>query len=205
VLLLPEQLQRIFDLIAVVLAIPVLLPATIGTAFLVRIWMGSPILFRQLRPGLDGRPFELIKFRTMNESQPLGSLAPDADRLTMFGRWLRSTSLDELPEFWNVFRGDISLVGPRPLLLEYLPLYDSRQRKRHMVRPGITGWAQVNGRNTISWEEKFELDVWYVENQSLLLDFKILLITVRNVLLRRDICSGKHATMRKFEGTSKTS
>jgi lipopolysaccharide/colanic/teichoic acid biosynthesis glycosyltransferase len=163
--------------------------------------MGPPALFRQLRPGLNGRPFELIKFRTMrNAVGSDGRPLPDAERLTAFGRWLRATSLDELPELWNVLRGEMSLVGPRPLLMEYLPLYSPEQSRRHDVRPGITGWAQVNGRNTISWTRKFELDVWYVDRHNLWLDVKIIVMTIRRALERDGISAPGSATADKFEG-----
>lgn len=194
--------KRFFDLIIaavllVVLAIPMAL-----LALLVRLKLGTPVLFRQVRPGLHGKPFMMLKFRTMTDARgPDGALLPDAERLTPFGRWLRATSLDELPELWNVLKGDMSLVGPRPLLMEYLPLYTPEQARRHEVRPGITGWAQVNGRNTLSWEEKFRLDVWYVDNHCLWLDIKILWLTVRKVLAREGIDAAGGATMEKFTGS----
>jgi lipopolysaccharide/colanic/teichoic acid biosynthesis glycosyltransferase len=169
---------------------------------LIRRKLGCPVLFRQLRPGFHGQPFEIIKFRTMtNERGPDGALLPDALRLTPFGRFLRASSLDELPELWNVLRGDMSLVGPRPLLMEYLPLYTPDQARRHVVRPGITGWAQVNGRNAISWEEKFALDVWYVDNRSMWMDVQILWRTVRKVLVRDGISAAGEVTMPKFTGS----
>jgi lipopolysaccharide/colanic/teichoic acid biosynthesis glycosyltransferase len=169
---------------------------------LVRYKLGSPIFFKQIRPGLDAKPFEMIKFRTMIDAcSANGALLPDSERLTPFGSFLRSTSLDELPELWNVLKGDMSLVGPRPLLMEYLPLYSSTQARRHEVRPGITGWAQVNGRNSLSWEEKFELDVWYVDNRSFWLDIKILFMTVKKVLLREGISGEGEVTMSKFTGS----
>lgn len=175
----------------------------IALALLVRIKHGSPILFRQTRPGLHGKPFKMFKFRTMtNERDMVGKLLPDAQRLTMLGKFLRSTSLDELPELFNILRGEMSLVGPRPLLLEYLPLYTPEQARRHEVKPGITGWAQVNGRNTISWEEKFKLDVWYVDNQSVWLDAKILWMTFAKVFKREGICQDGQATMEKFKGSN---
>ena len=165
----------------------------------VRLTLGRPVLFRQSRPGLAGAPFELLKFRSMKDARDRdGNLLPDAERLTKFGRFLRSTSLDELPEIWNVLMGDMSLVGPRPLLMEYLPLYSREQARRHNLRPGITGWAQINGRNLLSWDEKFQLDVWYVDNRTFLLDLWILLLTVRAVLSRRGISSADHATMPLF-------
>jgi sugar transferase EpsL len=166
--------------------------------------MGSPVFFQQRRPGLGGRPFPIYKFRTMNQARDAqGSLLPDAQRLARFGRFLRSTSLDKLPELFNVLRGDMSLVGPRPLLMEYLPRYTLEQARRHEVKPGITGWAQVNGRNAISWEQKFKLDVWYVDNCSLWLDLKILALTVIQVFQRKGISAGGHATMPVFEGQAR--
>ena len=164
--------------------------------------LGSPVLFRQVRPGLHGKPFEMIKFRSMKDAvDAQGNPLPDSERLTPFGKMLRSSSLDEMPELWNVIKGDMSIVGPRPLLMEYLPLYNQEQAKRHLVRPGMTGHAQVNGRNAISWEEKFKLDTWYVENQSVWLDFKIMLKTVKKVLAKDDINEAGEATMTKFTGT----
>ena len=163
--------------------------------------LGTPIFFRQTRPGLQGKPFEILKFKSMKEVYDVdGNLLPDNKRVTDFGIWLRSTSLDEVPELWNVIRGEMSLVGPRPLLMEYLPIYTSYQARRHEVRPGITGWAQVNGRNSISWEEKFKLDVWYVDNQSLWLDFKILFMTLKRVIFRSGINAEGEVTMPKFYG-----
>jgi len=167
----------------------------------VRRELGSPVFFCQMRPGLHGRPFRMIKFRTMTDARGSdGRLLPDADRLTAFGRFLRASSLDELPELWNVLKGDMSLVGPRPLLVEYLPLYSRVQARRHDVRPGITGWAQVNGRNALSWDRKLELDVWYVDNRSLWLDFRILWLTLRKVLARDGINAPGEATMPRFTG-----
>jgi sugar transferase EpsL len=172
------------------------------TALSVRLVNGSPILLRQVRPGLHGQPFTFLKFRSMTEARDAeGRLLPDAQRLTRFGHWLRRSSLDELPQLINVLRGDMSLVGPRPLLMEYLPLYSPRQARRHEVRPGITGWAQVNGRNAISWEEKFEYDVWYVEHQSFVLDLKILFMTFARLFQRADVSHGGHATMPRFTGS----
>lgn len=163
------------------------------------------MLFKQTRPGLHGKPFEMIKFRTMKDgADENGNILPDAERLTPFGKMLRATSLDELPELWNVLKGDMSLVGPRPLLMEYLPLYNERQAKRHEVKPGITGYAQVNGRNAISWEQKFELDAWYVEHQSLWLDLKIIAKTIQKVIAKDDINAADDATMPKFEGNKKS-
>jgi lipopolysaccharide/colanic/teichoic acid biosynthesis glycosyltransferase len=171
-------------------------------SFLNRFLLGSPIFFKQTRPGRYGKSFKMIKFRSMTDARDIaGRLLPDSERLTAFGQFLRSTSLDELPELWNVLKGDMSLVGPRPLLMEYLPLYTPHQARRHEVRPGITGLAQVNGRNSLSWEEKFDLDVWYVDNQSFLLDMKILLLTVKKVLLREGISASGEATMSKFTGS----
>ena len=195
-------MKRLFDFIlalcgALALALPLLI-----LVWLLRCKLGSPVFFRQVRPGLHGKPFEMVKFRTMtSERGPDGQLLLDAVRLTPFGRFLRATSLDELPELWNVLKGDMSLVGPRPLLMEYLPLYTPEQARRHQVRPGITGWAQVNGRNAISWEDKFNLDVWYVNNSSLWLDIKILWLTARKVLLRDGISAKGEATMTKFTGS----
>ena len=195
------RIKRFFDLVTASLALLVIILPLLLLALIVRINLGSPILFNQVRPGLNGRPFHMIKFRTMtNKSDSNGALLPDEERLTPFGRLLRSTSLDELPELWNVLRGDMSLVGPRPLLMEYLPLYSEEQARRHKVRPGITGWAQVNGRNTISWNEKVKLDVWYVDNHSFWLDLKILWKTILKVLLRDGINGNGEVTMSKFTG-----
>jgi len=194
--------KRLIDVGMTVIALALAWPVLLGLSMLVRITHGPPILFRQTRPGLHGRPFQLIKFRTMRSAfDAQGRPLPDAERLTRLGRWLRATSLDELPELWNVLRGDMSLVGPRPLLMEYLPLYSAEQARRHEVRPGITGWAQVNGRNSLSWEEKFELDVWYVEHQSLWLDIKIMAFTIRKVLLREGISAQGEDTMPRFTGS----
>ena len=191
--------KRLFDVLAAGTALLVLLLPLAILSLLVRRRLGSPIFFRQIRPGLGGHPFEMLKFRTMTDERDAGgALKPDSERLTAFGRWLRATSLDELPELWNVLRGDMSLVGPRPLLMQYLPLYSPRQARRHEVRPGITGWAQVNGRNAISWEEKFRLDVEYVDRQSFWLDVKILWMTAINVLKRKGISADGHATMEEF-------
>jgi len=194
--------KRIMDSIFSVMVLIVMLPFLIGLGLVVRCKMGAPLLFRQTRLGLNGKPFQILKFRTMRDVRNAdGTPLPDSERLTAFGRWLRATSLDELPELWNVLRGEMSLVGPRPLLMEYLPLYSPEQARRHDVRPGITGWAQVNGRNAISWEEKFKLDVWYVDHQSLWLDLKILFLTVKNVISRHGISAKGEATMPKFAGT----
>ena len=194
-------MKRLFDFAFALLGLIALALPLLILIVLVRRKLGSPVFFHQVRPGLHGRPFEMVKFRTMtDECGPDGKLLPDAVRLTPFGHFLRSASLDELPELWNVLKGDMSLVGPRPLLMEYLPLYTPEQARRHEVRPGVTGWAQVNGRNAISWEEKFELDVWYVEHQSLWLDIKILWLTVKKVLVRDGISAAGEATMSKFTG-----
>lgn len=194
-------MKRLFDLVTSVIALFLLSLPLMLLALNIQRKMGSPVLFRQNRPGLRGETFQMLKFRTLCDAyDDEGKLLPDCDRLTDFGRWLRATSLDELPELWNVLRGEMSLVGPRPLLVEYLPLYTSEQFRRHEVRPGITGWAQVNGRNTISWEEKFALDVWYVENRSFWLDIKILFLTIKNVVSRQGITAEGEATMPKFTG-----
>jgi lipopolysaccharide/colanic/teichoic acid biosynthesis glycosyltransferase len=196
-------MKRAIDILVSGLALLLLWPVILITAGLVRVSMGSPVLFCQQRPGLGGRPFTLVKFRTMRDAtDPAGRPLPDAQRLTRVGRLLRRTSLDELPQLWNVLKGDMSLVGPRPLLMEYLPRYNDRQRRRHDVRPGITGWAQVNGRNALSWEEKFEHDVWYVEHRSLGLDVKIVLMTLGQVFAGRGVSAGGHATMPEFMGTA---
>jgi lipopolysaccharide/colanic/teichoic acid biosynthesis glycosyltransferase len=178
-----------------------LAPVFLGVAAAVRLSLGSPVLFRQTRPGLGGKPFEMLKFRTMRDAHDArGNPLPDAERLTPLGRFLRATSLDELPELVNVLRGEMSLVGPRPLLMEYLPLYTPEQARRHEVRPGITGWAQVNGRNALSWEEKFRLDVWYVDHRSFWLDLRILARTVAKVFAREGISQEGQATMERFRG-----
>jgi lipopolysaccharide/colanic/teichoic acid biosynthesis glycosyltransferase len=198
-------MKRLFDTTVAFLAMLVLALPLLVLAWLIRSKLGSPVLFRQVRPGLNGRPFTMVKFRTMTDARgPDGALLPDAQRLTPFGRFLRASSLDELPELWNVLKGEMSLVGPRPLLMEYLPLYTPEQARRHEVRPGITGWAQVNGRNAISWEDKFKLDVWYVDNRSLWLDVKILWLTVKKVLVRDGISAAGEATMTKFTGSEQT-
>ena len=196
-----SALKRAMDLAVCVAAAIVLSPLVLTTALAVRVMLGRPVLFRQQRPGLGGRSFEMIKFRTMRDLRDSrGDLLPDEVRLGRFGRWLRESSLDELPEIYNVIRGDMSLVGPRPLLMEYLPLYTAEQRRRHEVRPGITGWAQVNGRNAISWNEKFEHDVWYVDNWSLGLDLRILRRTVMSVFVREGISQPGQVTAEKFTG-----
>lgn len=198
------MLKRVIDIIGSLCGLILLSPLYVFIAYKVKKNLGSPVLFRQIRPGLNGKPFEMIKFRTMKDAvDSQGNPLPDAERLTDFGKMLRATSLDELPELWNVLKGDMSLVGPRPLLMEYIPLYNEEQRKRQNVRPGITGYAQVNGRNAISWEQKFELDTWYVENQSLCLDIQILWKTVKKVVAKDDINAAGDATMPKFEGTKK--
>lgn len=196
------MLKRLLDIVIASSALVLLSPVYALVAYKVKKNLGSPVLFRQVRPGLHGKPFEMVKFRTMKDAFDLdGNPLPDSERLTAFGKMLRATSLDEMPELWNVIKGEMSIVGPRPLLMEYLPLYNSEQAKRHHVRPGITGHAQVNGRNAISWGKKFELDTWYVENQSLWLDFKIMLKTVKKVIAKDDISAEGEATMIKFTGT----
>ena len=195
------MIKRLIDILASLFCLLVLSPVLLLVFALVRIQMGSPVLFRQVRPGMNGKPFMMVKFRTMLDAvDAQGNPLPDDQRLTRLGSFLRSTSLDELPELWNVLKGDMSLVGPRPLLMEYLPLYSPEQARRHEVRPGVTGWAQVNGRNALSWDEKFKLDVWYVDNQSLWLDIRILFLTVKKVLVREGISADGEATMSKFKG-----
>ena len=196
------MIKRLLDIIIASIALVLLSPLYAFVAYKVKKNLGSPVLFRQVRPGLHGKPFEMIKFRTMKDAvDEQGNPLPDSERLTPFGQMLRSTSLDEMPELWNVIKGDMSIVGPRPLLMEYLPLYSPEQAKRHDVRPGMTGHAQVNGRNAISWEEKFKLDTWYVENQSIWLDFKIMFKTVHKVLAKDDISAEGEATMTRFTGS----
>jgi len=193
--------KRALDFFVALAAALVLLPVILVTAILVRGWLGAPVLFTQSRPGKDGVVFRIFKFRTMTDGRDAaGALLPDGDRLTKFGRFLRSSSLDELPGLLNVLRGEMSLVGPRPLLVQYLERYNPEQARRHEVRPGITGWAQVNGRNAISWEDKFERDFWYVDHVSVLLDFKILMMTVAKVFARKDISAAGEATMPEFGG-----
>lgn len=195
------SLKRTFDIACSAAALLLLWPVLLIVYVLVRVNLGSPALFRQQRPGLYGQPFMMIKFRTMRDALDAdGNPLPDDVRLTRFGRLLRATSLDELPELWNVLKGDMSLVGPRPLLMEYVPLYSAEQARRHEVRPGITGWAQVNGRNALSWPQKFALDVWYVDNRSLLLDIRILLLTVKKVFVREGISAEGQATASRFTG-----
>ena len=195
-------MKRLFDFLCSLLALIILSPVIFLLALTVNSKLGSPVLFIQNRPGFNSTTFKMLKFRTMLDNTDSSSKQlPDSERLTSFGRFLRSTSLDELPELWNVLKGEMSLVGPRPLLMEYLPLYSKKQARRHDVKPGITGWAQVNGRNAISWEEKFKLDVWYVDNHSFWLDLKILFLTVKRVILRDGVSQGGHVTMKKFQGS----
>jgi lipopolysaccharide/colanic/teichoic acid biosynthesis glycosyltransferase len=195
-------MKRAFDILVSLLALPILLPVMLATALLVRARLGSPVLFSQERPGRRGRIFTLWKFRTMTEAcGPDGKPRTDQERLTRFGRWLRATSLDELPELWNILRGDMSLVGPRPLLVEYLACYSPGEARRHEVRPGLTGWAQINGRNALTWQEKFRLDVWYVDHRTFWLDLKIILLTARRVFRREGISAAGEATMPRFTGT----
>lgn len=197
----PRPFKRALDILVSFTALLMLSPVLALLALAIRHRLGSPVLFRQIRPGLHGRPFEMVKFRTMtDEVSPDGYPLSDAERLVPFGRWLRATSLDELPELWNVMKGEMSLVGPRPLLMEYLPLYSVEQARRHQVRPGVTGWAQVNGRNTIGWAQKFELDVWYVDRNNLWLDVKIIALTFRRIIQRHGISAPGSATMEKFQG-----
>ncbi len=195
------MLKRFIDILFSLLGLIVLMPVFVLVAVIIRRELGSPVLFRQIRPGRNGEPFEMVKFRTMRDAtDEHGHPLSDAERMTKLGAFLRASSLDELPELWNVLKGDMSLVGPRPLLMEYLPLYNSRQYKRHDVRPGVTGWAQVNGRNSLTWAKKFELDVWYVENRSIWLDVKILFLTLQKVIKRDGISADGEATMSKFKG-----
>lgn len=196
------MIKRLFDICVVLAALPLLLPVLALVASAVALVMGRPVLFRQMRPGLHAQPFLMYKFRSMlNRTDAQDKPLPDAERLTSFGKLLRASSLDELPALWNVLRGDMSLVGPRPLLMEYLPLYTAEQARRHEVRPGITGWAQINGRNALDWESRFEHDVWYVDHRSMLLDLKILLLTIRKIFDREGITSEGEATMTPFAGT----
>ena len=197
------MLKRTFDIAVAGCALISLIPIFLCLALIVRVFLGAPVLFRQQRPGLNAQPFEMIKFRTMtNARDSKGQLLPDEQRLVPFGKWLRSTSLDELPELWNVLKGDMSLVGPRPLLKEYLQLYTPEQARRHDVRPGLTGWAQVNGRNSLSWDEKFQLDVWYVDNRSFRIDLRVLAQTFLQVVRRDGISAIGEATMPLFRGSS---
>lgn len=194
-------MKRLFDLLAALGLLVMLSFPLLFLCLVVRLKLGGPVLFTQIRPGLHGRPFKMVKFRSMTDARASdGELLPDALRLTAFGRLLRASSLDELPELWNVLRGEMSLVGPRPLLMEYLPLYSAEQARRHEVRPGITGWAQVNGRNALSWDERFRLDVWYIDHHSLWLDLRILWLTARKVLVREGISAQGEATMPRFTG-----
>lgn len=198
-------MKRLVDIVASILALGVFIPVLCILCILIRFKLGSPIFFKQTRPGLNGKPFKMIKFRTMLDAfDKDGNPLPDAERLTQFGSFLRASSLDELPGLWNVLKGDMSLVGPRPLLMEYLPLYSKEQARRHDVRPGITGWAQVNGRNAISWEDKFKLDVWYVDNQSFWLDIKVLFLTIKKVFIREGISAEGDVTMPKFTGSNRS-
>lgn len=198
-------LKRLFDIIASAIGLVVLSPVFLVLIYLIRKNLGSPVFFVQERPGKDGKPFKMVKFRSMRDAADAqGNPLPDHERLTPFGKKLRATSLDELPELWNVLKGDMSLVGPRPLLMKYLPLYNAFQYRRHEVRPGITGWAQVNGRNAISWDDKFAYDVWYIDNQSFWLDMKILMLTVKKVFAKSDINAGEDVTMPLFEGNNPT-
>ncbi|MES2868415.1 MAG: sugar transferase [Pseudomonadota bacterium] len=195
--------KRVFDVVVSAVGLLLLSPVLVIVAWKVRRNLGSPILFRQVRPGLNGHPFMMIKFRTMKDAKDAnGHCLPDSERMTAFGGFLRSSSLDELPELWNVLKGDMSLVGPRPLLMEYLPLYTPEQCRRHTVRPGVTGWAQVNGRNALSWEEKFKLDLWYVDHGSMLFDIKILMLTVKKVITKDGVNGEGEVTMSKFTGRS---
>lgn len=195
------MLKRLFDIIASAFGLLLLSPVIAIVAWQIRRKLGSPVLFRQVRPGLQGKPFEMIKFRTMRDAVDVqGNPLPDSERMTSFGSFLRASSLDELPELWNVLKGDMSLVGPRPLLMEYLPLYSPEQYRRHEARPGVTGWAQINGRNALSWEDKFKLDVWYVDNRSFWLDLKIIFLTLKKVVVREGISAEGEATMSKFTG-----
>ena len=199
------MLKRFFDIVASLCGLVLLSPVLVIVAWKISKNLGSPVLFRQVRPGKEGKPFEMIKFRSMRDALDThGNPLPDSERITPFGSMLRASSLDELPELWNVLKGEMSLVGPRPLLMEYLPLYNAEQYRRHEARPGVTGWAQINGRNAISWEDKFKLDVWYVDNRSLWLDIKILWLTVKKVLVRDGINSEGEATMSKFSGSKTT-
>ncbi|MFH0272478.1 sugar transferase [Vibrio jasicida] len=195
-------MKRCIDFGFSLLLFIILFPLIALVAWKIRKNLGSPVLFRQTRPGLNGKPFEMVKFRTMKDAvDQQGNLLPDSERMTPFGDKLRNSSLDELPELWNVLKGEMSLVGPRPLLMQYLPLYNKEQSRRHDVRPGVTGWAQINGRNAISWEEKFALDVWYVDNKTLWLDIKILFMTVRKVFVKEGISADGHVTIEPFTGS----
>lgn len=197
-------MKRLFDFCASLFALILLSPIIALVAWKIRKNLGSPVLFRQTRPGLNGKPFEMVKFRSMKDAvDEQGNPLPDSNRMTPFGDKLRNSSLDELPELWNVLKGEMSLVGPRPLLMQYLPLYSQEQARRHEVRPGVTGWAQINGRNAISWEDKFKLDVWYVDNRNLWLDIKILFLTVKKVFVKEGISADGHVTIAPFTGQAK--
>ena len=197
-------MKRLFDIVASFFGLVLLSPVIAIVAWQISRKLGSPVLFRQVRPGLNGKPFEMVKFRSMRDAiDAAGNPLPDSERMTPFGSFLRSSSLDELPGLWNVLKGEMSLVGPRPLLMEYLPLYSAEQYRRHAMRPGVTGWAQINGRNAISWSDKFALDVWYVDNQSFLLDIKIVFLTIKKVFIRDGINADGEATMSKFTGCEK--
>lgn len=194
-------MKRVVDFVLALIGLITLAPVIVCVAWAIRRKLGSPVIFSQVRPGLNGEPFRMVKFRTMRDAfDANGQPLPDSERMTSFGSFLRSSSLDELPELWNVLKGDMSLVGPRPLLMEYLPLYNAEQYRRHEVRPGISGWAQVNGRNALSWDEKFKLDVWYVDNRSVWLDLKVIFLTLKKVLVRDGINAEGEATMSKFTG-----
>lgn len=194
-------MKRLFDFLASLFALILLSPIIALVAWKIRKNLGSPVLFLQTRPGLNGKPFEMVKFRTMKDAvDQQGNPLPDSERMTPFGDKLRNSSLDELPELWNVLKGEMSLVGPRPLLMQYLPLYNKEQARRHDVRPGVTGWAQINGRNAINWQQKFSLDVWYVENSSFWLDMRILLLTIKKVFIKEGISSDGHVTTEYFKG-----
>lgn len=195
------MIKRLMDILLVVMALSLLWPLMLVIALLVRWRLGKPVIFSQTRPGYLGKPFRIYKFRSMTDALDTnGSPLPDAMRLTKFGKFLRSTSLDELPNLWAILKGDMSLVGPRPLLMEYLPLYNAQQARRHLVKPGLTGWAQINGRNAISWQDKFMLDSWYVDHQSLWLDIKIILLTIKKIFVREGISAKGEVTMPKFTG-----
>lgn len=196
-------MKRLLDIVVSLTVLILLFPIVALVAYKIKSNLGSPVLFRQTRPGLNGKPFEMIKFRTMKDAiNTDGHPLPDSERMTPFGDKLRNSSLDELPELWNVLKGEMSLVGPRPLLMQYLPLYNKEQARRHDVRPGVTGWAQINGRNAISWDEKFKLDVWYVDNRSFWLDIKILFLTVKKVFVKEGISADGHVTIEPFKGNS---
>lgn len=196
------MLKRVFDITVSCIALLIFFPLMLVVGWKIKKNLGSPIIFKQTRPGLNGKPFQMIKFRTMKDAFGAdGSALPDSERMTDFGNKLRNTSIDELPELWNVIKGDMSLVGPRPLLMDYLPLYNSEQYRRHEACPGITGWAQVNGRNSISWEEKFDLDVWYIDNQTLWLDIKVICLTAKKVFVKEGISADGHVTIEPFTGS----